>query len=379
MQRREFLTRALTAPVVARTGIAASSAAEAQTDVAGLLKVNDLDRSIWQEELEAFVPARLYDMHGHLTRREFDLDPRPERYVLTSSAFRKEGTLELLDAANSLLCPGRDVTHLLAPNPHPKCDFKGSNDFIAREALKKPGTGAQMVVHPSMSAQDIDREVRRHRFVGFKPYRWYSVTGDIDECRITDFMPEHQLEVANRYGLVIRMHLSKKAAIADRENLDDLERLTAKYPRVRWLLAHCARSYTAWPLERAASRLKNIPNLWYESSSVCETDAFDALFSLVDRKLVCYGTDDFAVGVSRGKYVSYGSSWGEMNESNQTLNKAHCDGRMTFVRYEMLRAMRRAARHAGFSRSDIENLFYHNGANLVEAARRDVNASAGKG
>jgi glutamate-1-semialdehyde 2,1-aminomutase len=232
-----------------------------------------------------------------------------------------------------------------------------------------------MVVHPSMSPREVDEAVRRHRFVGFKPYRWYSVTGDIDECRITDFMPENQLEVANRYGLIIRMHLAKKAAIADRENLDDLERLTAKYPRVRWLLAHCARSYSAWPLERAAARLKNIPNLGYVSSSVCETDAFDALFSVADRKRICYGTDDFPVGVTRGKYVSYGSSWGEMNEKNQTLNKAHCDGRLTFVRYEMLRAMRRAARHASLSRVEIEDLFYNNAASLVEAARRDVNAA----
>ena len=108
MQRREFLARAVTAPIVARTGLAESREPQTQRDVAGLLAVNDLDRSIWQEELEGFVPARLYDMHGHLTRREFDLDPRPERYILTSSAFRKEGSLELLDAVT--LFSVRDAT-----------------------------------------------------------------------------------------------------------------------------------------------------------------------------------------------------------------------------------------------------------------------------
>ena len=381
MHRREFLACAATVPIAARAGLAAPVKGQAHADVAELLRVNDLDRSIWQEELDTFVPARLYDTHAHLTRLEFDLDPKRDqnpRLALSSSVFRGSGSLELLDAVNALLCPGRDVTHLLSPNPHPQCDFPGSNEFIAREALKKTGTAAQMVVHPRMTAREVDDAVRRHRFVGFKPYRWYSVTGDMDECRITDFMPEHQLEVANRYGLIIRMHLSKKAAIADRENLDDLERLTAKYARVRWLLAHCARSYSARPLERAASRLRSIPNLWYDTSSVCEIDAFDALFSLVDRKRICYGTDDFAVGVTRGKYVSYGSSWGEMNETNQTLNKAHCDGRMTFVRYEMLRSMRRAARHTGLGRREIEDLFYDNGARLVEAARGDLNRALGK-
>ena len=116
--------------------------------------------------------------------------------------------------------------------------------------------------------------------------------------------------------------------------------MTEKYPRVRWVLYHCARTYSAWPLMKAASRLKNIPNLWYETSSVCETDAFYALFSSVDPKRICYGSDDLPVGVTRGKYVAWGYSWTQMDENNQTFNKAHCDGRMTFVRYEMLRAMR---------------------------------------
>src|SRR5207302_8954777 len=106
------------------------------------------------------------------------------------------------------------------------------------------------------------RKIRQHRFVGFKCYRWYSVTGDVNECRITDFMPDHLVAVANHYGLMIMLHVAKKAAIADAENLADLERLTAKYPRVRWVLAHCARSYSNWALTLAAPRLKRIPNVW---------------------------------------------------------------------------------------------------------------------
>jgi len=30
---------------------------------------------IWQQELDEFVPARLYDMHSHLSRAEFNLAP----------------------------------------------------------------------------------------------------------------------------------------------------------------------------------------------------------------------------------------------------------------------------------------------------------------
>jgi glutamate-1-semialdehyde 2,1-aminomutase len=185
-------------------------------------------------------------------------------------------------------------------------------------------------------------------------------------------MPEHQLAVANHYGLMIGLHISKAAAIADPENLDDLERLTGKYPRVRWMLFHNARSYSAWAIERAEKRLRNIPNLWYESSSVCETDAFDGLLSFVDPKRFCYGTDDLPIGVTRGKLIVWGHAWTDISQTNPAFSVSHCDGRFTFVRYEMLRAMRRAAKHAGLTRLQIEDVFHNNAATLIEAIRTDL-------
>ena len=56
----------------------------------------------------------------------------------------------------------------------------------------------------------------------------------------------------NRYGLIVGLHVAKADAIADPENLEDLERMSARYPRLRWALFHCARSYSSWALEAAA-------------------------------------------------------------------------------------------------------------------------------
>jgi glutamate-1-semialdehyde 2,1-aminomutase len=347
-----------------------------------LLEINDLDERIWREELEEFVPARLYDMHNHLTRSEFDLSPPQEAAKSGGPAtvLGKNCSLEVLDACEAVLYPGREVLHLLMPWPYrhrERTDFKGVNEFIAQEAVKKPGTSATLMIDPQMTAEEVDQAIIKHRYVGFKPYLFYSVTGDIWNCRITDFMPEHLIAVANRYGLLIQMHLSKKMAIADPENLDDLERLTEKYPRVRWLLSHCARSYSNWAIERAAPRLHHIPNIWIEGSSVCESDAFTALFSNFDLARVCYGSDDLDAGIWHGKYVTWGYAWTAMDPKNQTFPTPHCDGRMTFVRYEMLRAMRQAAMNARLSRAQIEDVFYNNGASLIASVRRDMTSILG--
>jgi glutamate-1-semialdehyde 2,1-aminomutase len=264
------------------------------------------------------------------------------------------------------------------PNPYEKCDFAAANNFIASEAKKKPGTRALMVVHPSMTAEEVQKTVVKHRFVGFKPYLWYApMKNPYWKARIPDFLPEHQLAAANRYGLIMGLHLSKSRAVADPNNLDDLERLTGKYPRVKWILYHNARSYDSWAIEEAAPRLRGLHNIWVETSSVCESAAFDASFSTIPSSRLMYGSDDFPAGLTRGKYVAWGYGWTQMDRNNQTFQIDHCDGRLTFVRYEMLRAMRRAAKNQHFSKQQIEDLFYNNAERLVSSAWKDLNDAIG--
>ena len=222
-----------------------------------------------------------------------------------------------------------------------------------------------MLVYPSMTSEELERLIHEHGFKGFKPYRFYAATGDPVECRISDMLPEEQIEVANRHGLIVMLHLPKRDAIADPENLAELECFTSRYPRVKWILAHCARSYSAWAIERAASVLRNLANVWYDTSSVCESDAIEALLSAVGVERVMYGSDDLPVGVMRGKYIAFGYAWAYLSPENHSLDLSHCMGQMTFTRYEQLRAMRRACRRLGLTRDQIEGLFCDTALRLV--------------
>jgi hypothetical protein len=206
---------------------------------------------------------------------------------------------------------------------------------------------------------------------------WYAKIANWRKARLTDFLPEHQIEVASHYGLIVSIHLSKRDAISDPENLNDLARLSRAYPRVRWLLLHNARSYAAWPMERAAARLRDIPNVWLESSSVCEADAFHATFTLLGVDRFCYGSDDIPVGITRGKYIAWGHGWEQLDNKKFPIKITHCDGRMTFVRYEMLRAIKRAAKYAGLSKGQLDDIFHGNGNRLVTEAQADLDRALG--
>jgi predicted TIM-barrel fold metal-dependent hydrolase len=343
-------------------------------------EISDVDRRIWTEELDDFVPSRIYDAHTHIYRWAFYHHPRKEETAYYGPFGRDypEASWAMADACDAALFPGRKVHRLAFPVPFAThVDFDASNNYLKEQVREDPDSAGLMLVHPSMTEDHVEREVERLGFLGFKPYRFYATSGDAVNCRLTEFMPEHQIRVADRHGLMIMMHLSKLDAIGDPENLADLADLTERYPRVRWILAHCARSYSSWPIEKAAPLLRQIPNLWYDTSSVCESDAFDALYSTVGIERVMYGSDDIPVGLMRGKYVSFGFAWAYLSPTNQSLNLDHCDGRMTFTRYEQLRAMKRAARRLGITPAQNQALFYDTAKNLVDAVRAEQAGVAG--
>jgi glutamate-1-semialdehyde 2,1-aminomutase len=332
------------------------------------LELTDLDRRIWQDELDEFVPRHVFDVHTHIYRWAFNLDPGKNSGALGKLLLPHwaEATWDLANTCDAQLMPGREVHRLAFPFPWPyPCDFAGSNAYLAQELKHDRRSAGLLLVHPGTTADEADAELDRFGFLGFKPYRFYASTGDAVNCRMTEFMPEHLIQVADRRGLIIMMHISKRDAIADADNLTDLVRLCDQHPNVRWILAHCARSYSAWAIEKAAATLRRLPNVWYDVSSVCESDAIDALFTGVGADRVMYGSDDIPVGVLRGKYIAFGRAWAFLSEGNHSLNLSHCDSRMTFTRYEQLRAMRRAARRLGMSAQQNQALFHDTAMKLI--------------
>jgi len=333
------------------------------------LDLTDLDTRIWQEELDTFVPDRVLDVHTHIYRWAFDLDPGKAGgpFAATIGKLFPEVTWELADQVDAALMPGRRVERLAFPFPFPHpCDFDASNEYVAAETAKGANSRGLMLVHPGMSAADIERTIRRTGLIGLKPYRWYAASGDAVQCGITDFMPEHQIAVADRLGLIIMMHVSKRDAIADPDNIAQMRRLSATYPNAKWILAHCARSYSAWAIEKAATQLRGLPNVWYDTSTVCDSDALDALYTGVGADRVMYGSDDM-IGPMRGKYITFGRAWAYLSPDNHAMSLAHCDGRMTFVRYEQLRAMKRGARQIGLTDQQRRALFHDTARALLDS------------
>ena len=343
------------------------------------VELNETDRRIW-EELDSFVPKEIIDVHTHLYLWEFNIDPDKDKApeagkTWPAKPFREDFPIAGWEQSNKidqLLMPGRKVHRVSFGMPFSRVDFEASNKFTAAQTANDSDSHALMLVEPKMTADYLEEQVEKYGFIGFKPYRLYSITGDVDNCRITDFIAEHQVEVAHRLGLIIMMHVSKRNAIADQDNIDDMQRLSEKYPNAKWILAHCGRSYSSWAIEKGGKVMRNLPNVWFDTSAVTETDAVDALLTTVGPDRVMYGSDDIPFGIMRGKLIAFGYSWALLTEDNHSFALNHCDGRLTFIRYEELRAMQRAVKKYGQTEKICQDLFYNNAKKLIDSVGSEV-------
>ncbi len=334
------------------------------------VRMLDIDRQIWEEELEAFVPKHIFDAHIHIFKKEHCLDPDdlPQHPSwLGKVEFKMD--LSLLKEYYKVFLPNREIHYLLMGFPFMHCAFDPMNIFAASEASKDPLSLSSMVVHPRMQPEEVVTMIEKYGFVGLKPYRSYSIIGDTVECSIIDMLPEPFIEIADEKHLLITLHLGKRKGIADPENTREIIRLTKRYPNIQWVLAHCARSFNPCFLEKAIEQIRDIPNMWYDISAVCESSVFEILLRKGSLKRILYGSDNLPVGADRGKYIAFGHGWALLHEDNHSFDLSHCNSQMTTVLYEQLRALRRAVYDVGLDKNRVEDIFYNNAIRLLEKVK----------
>ncbi len=323
----------------------------------------DVREEFWNE-LEDFLPDMLFDAHTHVSYGNTELPGGGG--IRKGEAFG----IETLLSWDSELYPGREMSYSLIGMPLKEIDVYKMADYTIYESQKYRNAYPVIVVKPGIDEKRLEKYIEEKNVIGFKPYRYYSVTGDIDECRITDFLPENIVKIANRYGLLIVLHLSKRNGALDKDNKHDLMYLSEKYPNVKWQLAHCARSFNPYFLEGAIGYLSELENIYFDTSAVCESDVFNILLSNIDISRILFGSDNIPVHIEGGKYISYGHAWMFLSGKSCNLELTHCDPDTVPVVYEELIALKRAMtqvfglQKARFKEA-VNKIFYEDAYRLV--------------
>ena len=330
----------------------------------GTIDYRDCDRQTWEEELADFVPDRIFDAHIHCFWNSNLATPSQQTSTWHDS------DLSTLNGWAKVLYPGRRIQYLVLGTPARGIDIAKHVQSVKQEIEGRSGIRHHRAVTPSCKIEDIERDLKHPHFTGLKPYRTFSVSGDIHQCRIHEFLPHEQMELANHHGLWVTMHLSRFHGCADGYNLDDLAEYTTKrYPNIKWLLAHCARSFTYWPIRHAVEKLRDMPNIHYDTSAVTDVRPYITLLTKEDPKRIFWGTDGVDAAFFHGHYAALGRSWQHFDTDQSALQFPHCDGRPILAVYEQLVSLRQAAEIAQLSRDQIEGIFWRNAVTALGIGR----------
>lgn len=314
------------------------------------MKINHTDNAFFEKYLADFVPERIFDMHSHLWSAKGQ-----EHMAGNNNPLCYEAGVEELKKWHSQVFPGRECHALLLGTPVPGVNVEQHNNFLADECAKDPQSLAGMIVTPQCTPDYVADCFARQGFRVVKPYRVFAP--DPAEAPIETYLPESQIEVINEFQGAVVLHLSMKDGVSSPRNLDDLTRFSKRYSNVKWVLAHCARAFNSNFLAGVIDQLRDIPNIFYDTSAVNDLYTHCLLLKKERLERIMFGSDGIVAGGVHGKYITYADAWQYYPGAGQL---EHCHAEAVPVVYEQLLQQKRAADLLGLSKSDLDKLFWKN-------------------
>ena len=331
--------------------------------------MNDYDKQVYETELKNFLPDSIIDCHAHIWKSDFLPYGSANGGALWIDRVADEMTFDDLMSTLNKLYPQKSVTPLVFGGV--KHNIEQCNQYVFEEC-KKLGVPTLLRTDYSMSPDELEAEVKKGGFLGIKPY----ITNcpsyiPVPEIRIFDFLPHEHLQVANKNGWVVMLHIPRAKRLIDPVNLAQLMEIEEKYPNLKLIVAHVGRAYSKEDLGDAFETLKNTKNMIFDFTANLSDDAISACIEAVGTKRLLFGSDlpisimrmyritengIYYNIVPRGMYgdVSDDPHLRETDETNVTL-----------MIYEQLRAFKRVTNKLHLTDTQVEDIMYTNAKNLL--------------
>jgi GNAT superfamily N-acetyltransferase len=173
------------------------------------------------------------------------------------------------------------------------------------------------------------------------------------------------------------LHIPRNGRLKDPLNLAQLLEIEKSYPNIKLIVAHVGRAYCPEDVGDAFKVLAQTKNMLFDISANTNTGNFVKLIRAVGPQRILFGSDLPITRMrmrricEKGTYVNlvpkglYGPVSGDKNMREVTGKNA---AGLTFFLYEELAAFQKAARTAGLTAADIEDIFYNNAQRIIEAA-----------
>jgi glutamate-1-semialdehyde 2,1-aminomutase len=219
-----------------------------------------------------------------------------------------------------------------------------------------------MLIKPAMSAEFVHDSVKQNGFAGLKCYHLFATETPTFDASITSYLPEDLVRVAHELNLSVTLHMVRARALADANNQQVIRHYCERYPSVKLILAHAGRGFNPHHTIEGIGALQGLSNVWFDTSSIAEAGAFEAIVRAMGVSRLLYGSD-FPVSHMRARCVAMGDSFLWLSRTNTQFQTPYGVAEPTLIALESLRALKLACWNLRLN-DTVEAIFRTNAAQL---------------
>jgi len=328
------------------------------------------NKRIFADEFDAWIPPKVLDIHMHIISSS----------AVPGGVFHCAGEdlpkWDFDDFGSDMpnVFPGREVSALCFGWPDPTFDLAANNAYLAA-ATDRRRTWPLRLLSPAESPADVERDIEQGRFLGFKPYPDF-VGGNPADVEIDQMLPPWAMDIANRHGLLIMLHIPRPGRIADPLNQEQLRRLCGRYPQADIVLAHIGRAYWLANVRGNLDGLRDIPNLHVDTTMVTHWEVIEHAMERLRPDQLLFGSDaPLALRPGKSIEINNGYTYVTPDPWRLSIHDVHQKLDFTSFLYEELRAIARAASRLGLGPDYLHDVMWTNGMRLIEKRTRHPSAA----
>jgi len=331
-------------------------------------RYTEIDLPFYRGEVAPALPPRVLDFHTHTWERDhwrevpWESDVQGGKYMVTWHDYGPDALLG--DARRAF--PDRESSAVCFGYPSPAADTSKTNAGAALAGERRGLYPLMVTGRDMLSKHELEREITENGFFGFKVYlNWHG--DDYGSVRVENLIGPNEMELADDLRLVVLLHVPRAGRLADPDVQDGVRRLSSEYPRASIVLAHCGRAYLPDEMKRAIHSVRDLQNVFLDTAMVMDPTVLQIVFNEIDSRRVLFGTD-FPVAAMRGRRVYVMDHWVDvvLDGYPPSAYRVPSSGiRATFMAWEIVLAIRRAAEMAGLSAEERSSIFHDNGMALL--------------
>jgi hypothetical protein len=238
----------------------------------------NFDKQYFDRELAPYLPDKILDFHTHIWRPEqwYGYKPDIENSMNDNSEIgdpdkldnQKYMTSRISYTAEELLAdggsafPGLTYSAVAFGQPTPKVDNKMTNAYVRESAVKSDRIFPLRVTGQSLPTPGdmLRREMETDGWYGYKVYLdWHG--DEYPPFLVEDMLSSDQLALADEKGLIILLHVPRRDRLADPEVGKSVRDAALRYPRAKFVIAHCGRCYRYEEIRLALHWVADLDNV----------------------------------------------------------------------------------------------------------------------